>query len=38
MIDNGEPELSAGRHRPHAFSLRERLAGLRRSARDGGKS
>jgi predicted RND superfamily exporter protein len=34
MIDNGEPELSASRRQPHVFSLRERLAGLRRSARD----
>ena len=32
-----KPELSAGRHQPHAFTLRDRLAGLRRSARDGGK-
>jgi predicted RND superfamily exporter protein len=37
MIDNGEPELSAGRHQPHAFTLRDRLASLRRSARDAGK-
>jgi predicted RND superfamily exporter protein len=34
MIDNGEPELSAGRHQPHASTLRDRLASLRRSARD----
>ncbi|MEX2093585.1 MAG: MMPL family transporter, partial [Pirellulales bacterium] len=37
MVDSGEPELSAGHHQPHAFTLRDRLAGLRRSARDGGK-
>jgi uncharacterized membrane protein YdfJ with MMPL/SSD domain len=38
MIDQGAPELSAGLHPPHAFSLRDRLSSLRRSARDGGKS
>jgi hypothetical protein len=37
MIDSVEPERSAGLHQPHVFNLRDRLAGLRRSARDGGK-
>jgi predicted RND superfamily exporter protein len=38
MIDNGEPSFSAGSHPPHAFTLRDRLASLRRGARDAGKS
>ena len=33
MLENGGPQLSAGQHQPHAFSLRDRLAALRRSAR-----
>ena len=33
FVDTGVPELSAGRHQPHAFTLRDRLASLRRSAR-----
>jgi predicted RND superfamily exporter protein len=37
LVENGQPELTAGRHQPHAFTLRDRLAGLRRSARDSGK-
>ena len=36
-VDHGEPELSGGLHKPHAFSLCARLDGLRRSARDSGK-
>jgi hypothetical protein len=34
FVEKGEPELSAGRHQPHAFTLRDRLANLRRSARE----
>ena len=37
LIDSGQPELSAGSHAPHAFTLRDRLASLRRGARDAGK-
>jgi hypothetical protein len=33
VVENGEAELTAGRQ-PHAFTLRERLANLRRAARD----
>jgi len=33
LLENGEAELAAGRQ-PHAFTLRERLANLRRAARD----
>jgi hypothetical protein len=36
MIDKGETELSAGLHPPHVFALRDRLASLRRSAREAG--
>lgn len=35
-VRNGEKEVNAG-HQPHAFTLRERLADIRRGARDGGK-
>jgi predicted RND superfamily exporter protein len=37
LAENGEAELSATQHKPHAFSLRERLADIRRGARDAGK-
>jgi uncharacterized protein len=37
MIDSGEPDFSAGPNPPHAFTLRDRLASLRRGARDAGK-
>ena len=37
MIDSGEPAFSAGSHPPHAFTLRDRLASLRRGARDAGQ-
>jgi hypothetical protein len=37
LVDSSQPEHSAGLHQPHAFTLRDRLAGLRRSARDAGK-
>jgi hypothetical protein len=36
LTENGEQELAAPRHQPHAFTLRERLAAIRRGARDGG--
>ena len=35
-VRNGETEVTAG-HQPHAFTLRERLADIRRAARDGGE-
>lgn len=36
LAENGEAEPSATRHQPHAFTLRERLAAIRRGARDNG--
>lgn len=36
VADNGDAELSSTPHRPHAFTLRERLAAIRRNVRDNG--
>lgn len=36
LAENGEAEHSAARHQPHAFTLRDRLAAIRRGARDNG--
>jgi hypothetical protein len=35
FIDNGAPQPAAGRHHPHSSALGDRLANLKRSARDG---
>jgi len=37
MADDGKSEFSEDSHPPHAFTLRDRLASLRRGARDAGK-
>jgi uncharacterized membrane protein YdfJ with MMPL/SSD domain len=36
IVENGEVEVSASHNQPHAFTLRDRLAAIRRGARDGG--
>ncbi len=35
MTENGAAERAVGHHQPHAFTLRERLANLRRDSREG---
>jgi uncharacterized membrane protein YdfJ with MMPL/SSD domain len=36
LSENGDAELSSTQHQPHAFTLRDRLAAIRKGARDGG--